>query len=139
MQIRSGSASQWGPTGPCVILACGEMGYDSTNKVLKVGDGVTCWEDLPPIAGGGGPASGIGPTGAMGPTGPTGPQGAGATGPTGPQGAGTTGPTGPTGPQGVGATGPTGPMGPSQSIIFDGGFPSSRYDTGPVLDCGSVL
>jgi len=52
MQIRSGSSSQWGPTGPCVILACGEMGYDSTNKVLKVGDGVTCWEDLPPIAGG---------------------------------------------------------------------------------------
>lgn len=141
IQVRSGSAAQWSvggsDTSQCIILACGEMGYDSDNKELKVGDGIHCWVDLPSISG----ASGfIGATGAKGPTGATGPQGAGATGATGP-----TGPTGATGPQGEGATGATGPSGlqgatgPTQSINFDGGFPSSRYYTGPVFDCGFVL
>ena len=144
IQIRSGSAAQWSvggsDTSQCIILACGEMGYDYDNKELKVGDGVTCWNDLPTISGSSGL---IGATGARGPTGATGPQGEGGTGATGPSGL--SGPTGATGPQGEGATGATGPSGlqgatgPIQSINFDGGFPSSRYYTGPVFDCGSVV
>ena len=101
IQVRSGTNAQWatGPSG--VILACGELGYDTTNSVLKVGNGVDGWNTLPSISGG----SGGGPTGPTGPTGETGPQGI-----TGPRGE--TGPTGETGPQGLnGPTGETGPQG----------------------------
>lgn len=53
---------------------------------------------------------------------------------------GSTGPVGYTGPTGsTGTTGYTGPTGPVASIIFDGGTPTSVYDTGPVFDCGTIL
>ena len=100
-QIRNGTYSQW--TSGTVILACGEPGYDTTNHVLKIGDGVTGWLGLTSISGGSGSGTGggyAGPTGATGPNGPDGPTGAGGTGPTGP----------------TGSKGETGPMGPSYVI-----------------------
>ena len=107
IQVRSGTESQWatGPSG--VILACGELGYDTTNSVLKVGNGVDGWNTLLSISAG----SGGGPTGPSGAQGLTGPQGeTGAQGLTGPQGS--TGAQGETGPQGsTGAQGETGPQG----------------------------
>mgnify|MGYP003351088888 CR=1 FL=1 len=60
LQIRSGTDTQWatGATGPsCIVLAKGELGYDTVNHVLKVGDGVSCWVNLPSISGGGGGGS----------------------------------------------------------------------------------
>ena len=61
----------------------------------------------------------------------------GATGYTGIQGPtgymGTDGNTGPTG-----YTGAIGPTGPANSIIFDGGSPTSVYTSGPIFDCGRV-
>ena len=64
-QLRSGPESNWyagatGSTGThCVVLACGEPGYDTTNNILKIGDGVTCWENLQSISGGVGPSGNI--------------------------------------------------------------------------------
>ena len=65
-QLRTGTAEQWGATGP--MLARGEPGYDITNSILKIGDGTGPWGTLPSITGGGGGGGG-------GATGPTGPQG----------------------------------------------------------------
>jgi hypothetical protein len=45
IQIRRGSASEWASANP--TLAAGELGYDSTNDILKVGDGSTPWASLP--------------------------------------------------------------------------------------------
>lgn len=45
IQIRRGTSSEWESANP--ILASGELGYDSTNDRLKVGDGVTNWSSLP--------------------------------------------------------------------------------------------
>lgn len=42
--LRKGSASQWSTTNP--ILASGEPGYDLTNNILKIGDGVSNWNSL---------------------------------------------------------------------------------------------
>lgn len=56
IQIRSGTTVQWN-TG-CVKLACGEMGYDSDTKELKVGNGTDCWAGLTAITGGGGGTGG---------------------------------------------------------------------------------
>jgi len=44
IQIRQGTAAEWAAENP--ILASGELGYDSTNKSLKIGDGVTAWNSL---------------------------------------------------------------------------------------------
>lgn len=44
VQVRQGSA----PNSDTVLLS-GEFGYDSTNKILKIGDGVTTWANLPAI------------------------------------------------------------------------------------------
>lgn len=45
IQLRRDSASNWASANP--VLALGEPGYDTTGGKLKVGDGVTVWNDLP--------------------------------------------------------------------------------------------
>ena len=42
--FRKGSSSQWNSTNP--VLASGEPGYDITNNILKIGDGVSAWNSL---------------------------------------------------------------------------------------------
>jgi hypothetical protein len=42
--VRKGTAAQW--AAGVEILADGELGYDSTNKILKVGNGTSLWADL---------------------------------------------------------------------------------------------
>ena len=41
---RQGAAATWESKNP--VLAAGELGYDTTNKRTKIGDGVTPWNDL---------------------------------------------------------------------------------------------
>lgn len=94
IQQRRGTAAEWESENP--ILALGEIGFDTTNENIRIGDGVSAWNDLDSVSG---PP---GPEGPQGPTGPTGPQGV-------------TGPTGPTGPLGrttfyVSPTAPTNPI-----------------------------
>jgi hypothetical protein len=48
--FRKGTASQWSSANP--ILASGEPGYDLTNEILKIGDGISNWNGLPPVGGG---------------------------------------------------------------------------------------
>ena len=42
--FRKGSSSQWNSTNP--VLASGEPGYDLSNNILKIGDGVSNWNSL---------------------------------------------------------------------------------------------
>ena len=59
--LRRDTAANWSVTSPNpIILAEGEPGFDTTNQILKIGDGVTAWNDL---------AQFQGPTGATGPAG----------------------------------------------------------------------
>lgn len=59
--LRRDTAANWAVTSPNpIILAEGEPGFDTTNQILKIGDGVTAWNDL---------AQFQGPTGATGPAG----------------------------------------------------------------------
>lgn len=58
-QLRRDTALNWFNSNP--VLRVGEPGFDTTSYGLKLGDGVTHWNDLPYIS--------------PGPTGPTGPQG----------------------------------------------------------------
>jgi hypothetical protein len=51
IKIRSGSASLWSSANP--ILNSGEIGYDTTNKILKIGDGISNWNSLTIIGGSG--------------------------------------------------------------------------------------
>ncbi len=48
IQIRRGTASEWtavnSPNGP--TLSAGEIGFDTTNKKIKIGDGTTAWASL---------------------------------------------------------------------------------------------
>ena len=44
IKIRRDTAANWASTNP--VLADGEQGYDKTNKLMKVGDGVTAWNAL---------------------------------------------------------------------------------------------
>ena len=44
LQIRRGSREYWESKNP--ILLQGEPGYDTSNKVLKIGDGNNKWNDL---------------------------------------------------------------------------------------------
>ena len=44
----TGTSAEWATHN--IILAKGELGYDSTNKALKVGDGITPFSDLPAAA-----------------------------------------------------------------------------------------
>ena len=75
MKLRRGISSLWASVNP--ILAEAEPGYDTTQKTLKIGDGVTPWNDLSAYSGGG--EGSVGPTGPTGPTGPQGPAGADST------------------------------------------------------------
>jgi hypothetical protein len=109
LQLRRGTTAQWNvATGP---LLEGELGYDTSLRQLRVGNGTGPWNTLlnitPGSTGSTGPIGPIGPSGLKGDMGNTGP-----TGPAGPPGGppGPAGPTGPIGPQGN--TGPTGPAGP---------------------------
>jgi len=43
--IRRGTSADWREVNP--TLANGELGYDETTKMIKVGDGTTQWLDLP--------------------------------------------------------------------------------------------
>lgn len=43
-QIRRGSSSEWNSANP--VLASGEPGYDITNNIYKIGDGVSSWNNL---------------------------------------------------------------------------------------------
>ena len=81
--LRRDTAANFASTNP--VLSEGEPAFDTTNQILKVGDGVTAWNSLSQFQG---------PQGVAGPTGATG--SAGATGP-----AGSTGPQGPAGNDGV--------------------------------------
>lgn len=47
IQLRRDTAANWTAQNP--ILSEGEIGYDSTNKQLRVGDGTTNWLALPGI------------------------------------------------------------------------------------------
>lgn len=50
--VRQDTASNWASKNPA--LKAGEWGYDTTNKIVKIGDGVTKWNDLGQLGGGGG-------------------------------------------------------------------------------------
>lgn len=43
IQFRRGTASEWSSENP--TLSNGEPGFDSTNKIIKVGDGSSQWND----------------------------------------------------------------------------------------------
>ena len=38
------AAAEWASENP--VLAAGEIGYDTTNKITRIGDGVTAWDNL---------------------------------------------------------------------------------------------
>jgi hypothetical protein len=60
IKLRRDTAANWNTRNP--VLAFGEPGYDTTNNKIKVGDGVTAWQDLDYLTdntGGGGDGSGI--------------------------------------------------------------------------------
>ena len=44
IQFRRGSASEWSSSNP--TLGEGEPGYDTTNDILKIGDGINSWASL---------------------------------------------------------------------------------------------
>lgn len=52
--IRQDTAANWSSKNP--VLKAGEWGYDTTNKIVKLGDGVTAWNNLGQFGGGGGVA-----------------------------------------------------------------------------------
>ncbi len=54
IKVRQDTAANWTSKNP--TLSAGEFGYDTTNKVLKIGDGSTAWANLTAIQfeGGGG-------------------------------------------------------------------------------------
>lgn len=49
IQIRRDTEANWTSVNP--TLALGEWGYDTTNKVCKIGDGTTPWNTLPVYGG----------------------------------------------------------------------------------------
>lgn len=141
-QQRRGSTATWSNVNP--ILLPGELGLEveavnpdgtlafksdpaNGGKVLllKAGDGLSPWRDLPYAVGGPGPAGATGPPGPSGPRGESGPMG-----PQGPQGE-----TGPCGPQGVqGPVGPQGEPGPKG----DKGEKGAKGDKGDPGDLASM-
>lgn len=64
IQYRRGTAAQWATANP--ILAAGEPGVVIPGDQMKVGDGVTAWNDLPYMSGPAGPTGEQGPAGADG-------------------------------------------------------------------------
>ncbi|MBA3551203.1 hypothetical protein H0W32_03280, partial [Patescibacteria group bacterium] len=57
IRLKREDAVDWASANP--ILGLGESGYDVTNKQIRVGDGLTPWNDLTPIGGGGGGSGGV--------------------------------------------------------------------------------
>jgi hypothetical protein len=56
IRVKRGTATQWAArTTP---LLSGELGYDLTNKITKIGDGTTLWVSLPSIDSAGGADTG---------------------------------------------------------------------------------
>lgn len=101
MQQRRATSSEWDTLNP--VLAVGEIGYDTTNDSIRIGDGETQWNSLPTVSGPPGPT---GPAGPIGPVGSIGIQGV-------------KGDVGPTGGN-VTVTGPTSPSGPvAGQLWFD--------------------
>lgn len=47
LKVRQDTATNWTAKNP--VLASGEFGFDTTNKILKLGDGVTDWGGLAAI------------------------------------------------------------------------------------------
>lgn len=52
IQFRRGTFAEWDAVKTSVILAAGELGYESTNKLIKFGDGISNWNTLPVAAAG---------------------------------------------------------------------------------------
>jgi len=48
IQLRRDTAANWASSNP--VLAAGEVGWDSTNTQLRIGDGSTAWATLPVAA-----------------------------------------------------------------------------------------
>lgn len=46
IQVRRGTASEWSSANP--VLSLGEFGFDTTNKLLKIGNGSDAWNLLAP-------------------------------------------------------------------------------------------
>jgi hypothetical protein len=44
IQARKGTATDWSTQNP--VLASGELGYDLTNRIFKIGDGSSNWNTL---------------------------------------------------------------------------------------------
>jgi len=44
IKLRKGTSVEWSNTNP--VLASGEPGYDLTNKILKIGNGINNWNNL---------------------------------------------------------------------------------------------
>ena len=49
IQLRRDTATNWATTNP--VLSQGEAGYDITNGILKIGNGLTAWNGLQGISG----------------------------------------------------------------------------------------
>lgn len=47
IKVRRGTAAQW--ASAATVLAAGEPGLDTTNNILKLGDGSTAWASLNPV------------------------------------------------------------------------------------------
>lgn len=105
---RRGTAAQWTAANPVLDLA--EVGLETDTLKLKAGDGVTAWNALPYLSGGGGGPGPAGAPGSMGPPGRDGRPGAMGFPMPGPQGFPGI-PGAPGAPGAVGAAGPPGPPG----------------------------
>ena len=62
IQVRRDSGSNWTSTNP--VLASGEIGFDTTENSIKIGDGTSTWTALDYSSGGSFEISSTAPTGA---------------------------------------------------------------------------
>jgi hypothetical protein len=62
IQVRRDSAANWTSTNP--VLASGEIGFDTTENSIKIGDGTLTWTALDYSTGGSFEISSTAPTGA---------------------------------------------------------------------------
>jgi len=51
IQLRRDSSEKWSANNP--VLFQGEAGYETDTNYLKIGNGITPWNDLPYFMGGG--------------------------------------------------------------------------------------
>ena len=49
IKLRRGTQSEWA-SNSSIVLASGEPGYDTSNRILKIGDGATAWSSLNSIS-----------------------------------------------------------------------------------------